>query len=136
MSDANSTPDIEAVKRYLLQLQQNICDALQQEDGEKTFIVDEWQREQGGGGRSRVLADGAVFESAGINFSHVFGDGLPASATAHRPELAGRSFQAMGVSLVIHPKTPMYPPPMPMCAFLSPKSQANQRCGGLVVVST
>lgn len=109
MSDANSTPDIEAVKRYLLQLQQNICDALQQEDGEKTFIVDEWQREQGGGGRSRVLADGAVFESAGINFSHVFGDGLPASATAHRPELAGRSFQAMGVSLVIHPKNPYVP---------------------------
>lgn len=109
MSDANSTPDIEAVKRYLLQLQQNICDALQQEDGEKTFIVDEWQREQGGGGRSRVLADGGVFESAGINFSHVFGDGLPASATAHRPELAGRSFQAMGVSLVIHPKNPYVP---------------------------
>lgn len=109
MSDANSTPDIDAVKRYLLQLQQNICDALQQEDGEKTFIVDEWQREQGGGGRSCVLADGGVFESAGINFSHVFGDGLPASATAHRPELAGRSFQAMGVSLVIHPKNPYVP---------------------------
>lgn len=109
MSDANSTPDIEAVKRYLLQLQQNICDALQQEDGEKSFIADEWQREQGGGGRSCVLADGGVFESAGINFSHVFGDGLPASATAHRPELAGRSFQAMGVSLVIHPKNPYVP---------------------------
>lgn len=109
MSDANSTPDIEAVKYYLLQLQQNICDALQQEDGEKTFIADEWQREQGGGGCSCVLADGGVFESAGINFSHVFGDGLPASATAHRPELAGRSFQAMGVSLVIHPKNPYVP---------------------------
>ncbi len=109
MSDANSTPDIDAVKRYLLQLQQNICDALQQEDGEKTFIADEWQRKQGGGGRSCVLADGGVFESAGINFSHVFGDGLPASATAHRPELAGRSFQAMGVSLVIHPKNPYVP---------------------------
>jgi coproporphyrinogen III oxidase len=109
VSDANSTPDIEAVKRYLLQLQQNICDALQQEDGEKSFIADEWQREQGGGGRSCVLADGGVFESAGINFSHVFGDGLPASATAHRPELAGRSFQAMGVSLVIHPKNPYIP---------------------------
>jgi len=109
VSDANSTPDIEAVKRYLLQLQQNICDALQQEDGEKTFIADERQREQGGGGRSCVLADGGVFESAGINFSHVFGDGLPASATAHRPELAGRSFQPTGVSLVIHPKNPYVP---------------------------
>ena len=109
MSDSNSVPDIEAVKAYLLQLQQSICDALAEEDGEKTFVADEWQREQGGGGKSCVLSNGAVFESAGINFSHVFGDGLPASATAHRPELAGRSFQAMGVSLVIHPKNPYVP---------------------------
>lgn len=109
MSEANSTPDIEAVKNYLLQLQQSICDALAEEDGAKTFVADEWQREQGGGGRSCVLSDGAVFESAGINFSHVFGEGLPASATAHRPELAGRSFQAMGVSLVIHPHNPYVP---------------------------
>lgn len=109
MSEANSTPDIEAVKNYLLQLQQSICDALAEEDGAKTFVADEWQREQGGGGRSCVLSDGTVFESAGINFSHVFGEGLPASATAHRPELAGRSFQAMGVSLVIHPHNPYVP---------------------------
>jgi len=102
-------PDIQVVKNYLLQLQQNICDALTEEDGGKTFAVDEWQREQGGGGKSCVLADGNVFESAGINFSHVFGGKLPASATAHRPELAGRSFQAMGVSLVIHPKNPYIP---------------------------
>lgn len=109
MSANNSLPDIEAVKSYLLQLQQNICDALAEEDGGKTFEADEWQREQGGGGKSCVLADGSVFESAGINFSHVFGGALPASATAHRPELAGRSFQAMGVSLVIHPKNPYVP---------------------------
>ncbi len=109
MSANNSLPDIEAVKSYLLQLQQNICDALAEEDGGKTFEADEWQREQGGGGKSCVLADGNVFESAGINFSHVFGGALPASATAHRPELAGRSFQAMGVSLVIHPKNPYVP---------------------------
>ena len=109
MSAGNTIPDIEAVKTYLLQLQKNICDALAEEDGAKTFEADEWQREQGGGGKSCVMADGAVFESAGINFSHVFGDGLPASATAHRPELAGRSFQAMGVSLVIHPKNPYVP---------------------------
>jgi len=109
VSENNSAPDIEAVKKYLLQLQQNICQALEQEDGGKAFIEDEWQREQGGGGKSCVLADGQVFESAGINFSHVFGDALPASATAHRPELAGRSFQAMGVSLVIHPKNPYVP---------------------------
>ena len=109
MSAANTIPNIEVVKTYLLQLQQNICDALAEEDGAKTFEVDEWQREQGGGGKSCVLAGGAVFESAGINFSHVFGDNLPGSATAHRPELAGRSFQAMGVSLVIHPNNPYVP---------------------------
>lgn len=105
----DTAPDIEAVKSYLLTLQQNICDALALEDGAKVFEADEWQREQGGGGKSCVMADGAVFESAGINFSHVFGGALPASATAHRPELAGRSFQAMGVSLVIHPKNPYVP---------------------------
>jgi len=106
---ANTPPDIEVVKNYLLQLQTNICNALTEEDGGKTFAVDEWQRELGGGGKSCVLAEGDVFESAGINFSHVFGGKLPASATAHRPELAGRSFQAMGVSLVIHPKNPYIP---------------------------
>ncbi len=101
--------DIEAVKAYLLQLQQSICDSLAAEDGEAEFIVDEWQRAEGGGGRSRVLTDGAVFEKAGVNFSHVTGSSLPASASAARPELAGRSFQAMGVSLVIHPRNPHVP---------------------------
>ncbi len=109
MNADNTPPDIEAVKAYLLQLQNNICDALAKEDGGKTFSVDEWQRELGGGGKSCVLADGDVFESAGINYSHVYGGKLPASATAHRPELAGRSFQAMGVSLVIHPHNPYVP---------------------------
>ena len=109
MSANTTLPNIEAVKNYLLQLQANICNALTEEDGGKTFAVDEWQRELGGGGKSCVLAEGDVFESAGINFSHVFGGKLPASATAHRPELAGRSFQAMGVSLVIHPKNPYIP---------------------------
>lgn len=101
--------DIEAVKAYLLQLQQSICHSLATEDGEAEFIVDEWRREEGGGGRSRVLTDGAVFEKAGVNFSHVTGNSLPASASAARPELAGRSFQAMGVSLVIHPRNPHVP---------------------------
>ncbi len=109
MTSTDNTPDIEAVKTCLLSLQQAICATLEAEDGEKTFEADEWQREQGGGGKSCVLSEGAVFESAGINFSHVFGGQLPASATAHRPELAGRSFQAMGVSLVIHPKNPYVP---------------------------
>ena len=104
-----SAPDINAVKEYLLGLQDAICDALEQADGEGKFFQDEWQREAGGGGRTRVLADGAVIEKGGVNFSHVFGDKLPGSATAHRPELAGRSFQAMGVSLVIHPHNPYIP---------------------------
>ena len=100
--------DIEGVKGYLLQLQDSICVAVQKEDGE-AFREDSWEREEGGGGRSRVLEEGAVFEKAGVNFSHVFGNQLPASATAQRPELAGRSFQAMGVSLVIHPRNPYVP---------------------------
>lgn len=99
----------EDVKTYLLALQQRICEALSLEDGGKDFIVDEWQRAEGGGGRSRVLADGDVFEKAGVNFSHVMGEHLPPSATAARPELAGRSYQAMGVSLVIHPRNPYVP---------------------------
>lgn len=100
---------IEAVKSYLLDLQKNICDVLAKEDGEKDFIVDEWQRPQGGGGLTRVLEDGAVIEKGGVNYSYVEGTNMPASATAHRPELAGRSFKAMGVSLVIHPKNPHAP---------------------------
>ncbi len=101
--------DLERVKSYLLKLQQSVCDAPEKHDGEKTFIADEWQREQGGGGRSCVMAGGAVFEQAGINFSHVSGDLLPVSATVNRPELAGRGYQAMGVSLVIHPNNPHVP---------------------------
>lgn len=108
-----SAPDTEAVKKYLLGLQETICQALEKEDGAGKFLHDDWEREESeylsGGGRTRVMHDGAVFESAGINFSHVFGPEMPASATAHRPELAGRHFQAMGVSLVIHPKNPHVP---------------------------
>jgi len=100
---------IEDVKSWLLGLQDRICSALSDEDGSAEFIVDEWRREEGGGGRSRVLTDGAVFEKAGVNFSHVQGSALPASASAHRPELAGRDYQAMGVSLVIHPENPYVP---------------------------
>lgn len=110
-----SNVDSEAVKSYLLSLQQRIVDALEAEDGEGRFIRDEWQRphepEKGlsGGGIVRLLSEGKVFEQAGINFSHVRGEKLPPSASAHRPELAGRSFQAMGVSLVIHPHNPFVP---------------------------
>ncbi|MGB1203461.1 MAG: oxygen-dependent coproporphyrinogen oxidase, partial [Alloalcanivorax venustensis] len=73
------------------------------------FLEDSWEREEGGGGRSRVLTDGRVIEKGGVNFSHVMGSQLPPSATAHRPELAGRAWQAMGVSLVIHPENPYVP---------------------------
>jgi len=104
-----SQVDSQAVIEYLHGLQDRICAELEAEDGRQTFIEDSWQRQGGGGGRSRVMEGGEVFEKAGINFSHVYGDGLPASATAHRPELAGRSFQAMGVSLVIHPHNPYVP---------------------------
>jgi coproporphyrinogen III oxidase len=102
-------PDIDAVKRYLLGLQDRICAALAAEDGGAEFREDAWERPGGGGGRSRVIADGAVLEKGGINFSHVHGDRLPPTATANRPELAGRGFEAMGVSLVMHPRNPYVP---------------------------
>ncbi|HHJ20867.1 MAG TPA: oxygen-dependent coproporphyrinogen oxidase [Gammaproteobacteria bacterium] len=102
-------PAIEPVIDYLTQLQDQICTEIAAADGGTTFETDNWEREQGGGGRTRVLVDGAVFEQGGVNFSHVHGDALPPSATAARPELAGRSFQAAGVSLVIHPHNPYVP---------------------------
>ncbi|ARU28371.1 oxygen-dependent coproporphyrinogen oxidase [Cellvibrio sp. PSBB006] len=102
-------PDKLAVKAYLLDLQERICAALAEEDGGGKFIEDSWVRAEGGGGRSRVLTEGAVIEKGGVNFSHVHGTQMPASATAHRPELVGRAFEAMGVSLVIHPHNPYVP---------------------------
>ena len=104
-----SVPDAAVVKAYLLDLQNRICAGLAKLDGQATFAADSWTRAEGGGGTSRVLTQGAVFEQAGVNFSHVTGAAMPASATAHRPELAGRSFEAMGVSLVIHPNNPYIP---------------------------
>jgi coproporphyrinogen III oxidase len=102
-------PDKAAVKAYLLDLQDRICTALAAEDGGADFIEDAWTRAEGGGGRSRVRTNGKVIEKGGVNFSHVYGTQMPASATAHRPELAGRAFEAMGVSLVIHPHNPYVP---------------------------
>ena len=108
-SQPTNIPNIANVIEYFKNLQDTICAGLAEADGEKDFFEDNWQREQGGGGRTRVLTNGAIFEQAGVNFSHVFGDKMPASATAHRPELEGRTFQACGVSLVIHPKNPYIP---------------------------
>ncbi len=100
--------DITAVKQYLTGLQQTIVDQLAVLDG-GSFLRDEWQRPQGGGGITRLIEGGALFERGGVGYSHVFGDNLPPSASAARPELGGRSFQAMGVSLVLHPRNPHVP---------------------------
>ena len=101
--------DLAGVENYLLDLQVRICHSLEQVDGQAAFAEDAWARAQGGGGRTRVMTGGAVFEQAGVNFSHVHGSSLPAAASARRPQLAGRSFQALGVSLVIHPHNPYVP---------------------------
>jgi coproporphyrinogen III oxidase len=126
-SESTMTPlDINAVTSYLLDLQDRICHALEQEDGRGRFVEDNWTREQGGGGRTRVMSDGVVFEQGGINYSHVYGEGLPASATAHRPELAGCSFQAMGVSLVMHPHNPYVPTSHANVRFFMAEKEGSQ----------
>lgn len=103
------TVAVAAVRAYLLALQDQICAALAMADGAAQFAEECWQRPEGGGGRSRVLREGALFEQAGVNFSHVQGAALPASATAARPQLAGAAFEALGVSLVVHPRNPYLP---------------------------
>ena len=105
----SNLPDQNAVAAWLRRLQDEICDALARADGGAGFIEDAWEREGGGGGRSRVLKQGRVFEQAGVNFSEVHGAALPPSASAHRPELAGAPWSAFGVSLVIHPHNPYLP---------------------------
>ena len=104
-----SGPDSGAVKEYLLALQDSICAALEEEDGTARFREDAWEREGGGGGRTRVVEGGPVLEKAGVNFSHVRGDRLPPTASQRRPELEGRGFEAMGVSLIVHPRNPYAP---------------------------
>lgn len=100
---------IAAVEQWLQGLQDRICAGLEALDGAARFHEDAWTRAEGGGGRSRVMTEGAVFEQAGVNFSHVEGSTLPPAATVRRPQLAGRSFRAMGVSLVVHPRNPYVP---------------------------
>jgi coproporphyrinogen III oxidase len=104
-----SAPDVTAVKTHFLSLQGTICRALEAEDGTGKFQTDNWERAEGGGGRTRLMADGVVFEKAGVAFSHVHGTKLPPSASAHRPELAGQPWEALGVSLVLHPRNPYVP---------------------------
>ena len=98
----------QQAREFFTGLQQRIVEGMEKVDG-KHFRRDEWERPEGGGGLSCVLEEGNVLERGGVNYSHVFGGGLPASATAARPELAGRSFEAMGVSLVLHPRNPYAP---------------------------
>ncbi|MFZ1492671.1 MAG: coproporphyrinogen III oxidase, partial [Candidatus Competibacter denitrificans] len=109
-----ASPDVAAVLSYLQALQDRLTQALENTDGTSTFAEDAWERPPtdqtlAGLGRTRVLRGGQIFEQAGINFSHVIGTRLPPSATAQRPELAGRGFEAMGVSLVVHPRNPYVP---------------------------
>jgi coproporphyrinogen III oxidase len=100
---------LSRVEDFLRDLQDRICAGVETVDGAGRFAEDSWRRSEGGGGRSRVLKEGAIFEQAGVGFSDVSGATLPASATAHRPELAGAPWRAMGVSLVIHPRSPHVP---------------------------
>lgn len=108
MTDS-AMPDSDAVHQYLLRLQESICERLEALDGKARFVTDAWDRPEGGGGISRVITEGGVFEKGGVNFSRVMGEQMPPSATAHRPHLAGAPWQAMGVSLVMHPHNPYVP---------------------------
>ncbi|HSD69668.1 MAG TPA: oxygen-dependent coproporphyrinogen oxidase [Woeseiaceae bacterium] len=119
---------IEQVRQYLGGLQDRIVDALERADGHGKFRSDDWQRPGGGGGRSRILSGGAVFEQAGVGYSHVYGDSMPPSATRTRPELAGRRFQALGVSLVLHPLNPYVPTTHANFRFFS----TDENSGGAV----
>lgn len=105
----NSEHKIAAVRNYLLDLQDSICHALALADGKAEFKEDIWQHAQGGGGQTRVIADGAVFEKGAVNFSHIFGQQLPSAATTRNPDLMGSHFQALGVSVVMHPLNPHVP---------------------------
>jgi len=123
MSDNHN--QIESVGDYLRTLQSDIVHALENLDGGAKFGSDRWQRPGGGGGNSQVLIDGAVFEQAGVGFSHVFGDQMPPSATRSRPELAGQRFQALGVSLVLHPRNPYAPTTHANFRFFSTESDTD-----------
>jgi coproporphyrinogen III oxidase len=105
---SRSAPAPSTVKIYLLDLQQRIVAALERIDGQP-FITDQWQRPEGGGGISRIIEEGKVFERGGVGFSHVQGSNLPPTAAANRPDIAGRPWEAMGVSLVLHPRNPFAP---------------------------
>lgn len=128
---SSAAPDFAAVRAYLTDLQDRICAAIEHADGAARFVEDAWEKAPGepitGGGRTRVLRGGAVFEQAGIGFSDVAGSTLPPSATAARPELAGASWRAVGVSLVFHPRNPHVPTTHANVRFF----QATREAGGV-----
>ena len=127
---------VASLKNYFTSLQARIVDALESLDGGGRFHRDGWQRPAGGGGLSCVLEEGARFERGGVNLSHVQGGALPASATAARPELAGRAFEAMGVSLVLHPRNPYVPTTHMNVRVFMARPKASRRCGGLAAAWT
>ena len=128
--------DASAVKRYLNELQDRITAAVGTSIHVK-FRRDPWARPEGGGGESRILSDGAVFERAGVSFSHVFGDKMPPSASNQRPEIAGAPFEAMGLSLVFHPRNPHRAHDALQCPLprRAPRARAR-KCGGSAAAST
>ncbi len=116
-----------AVRSYLLDLQKNYCDLFAKEDGCKEFGVDHWKREVGGEGYTRVLTEGALIEQGAVNFSHVFGDTLPQAASQKNPDLTGARFEAMGVSVIIHPKNPYIPTTHANLRFLTARKSTGER---------
>ncbi|MBT8149233.1 MAG: coproporphyrinogen III oxidase, partial [Gammaproteobacteria bacterium] len=118
--------DKQAVRRFLLDYQQQLSEAFVGLDGQGDFHEDLWQRDEGGGGSTRILQNGEIFEKGGVNYSHVFGEQLPASASANRPELAGRGFEAMGVSVVMHPNNPFVPTSHANLRFFIAEKDAEQ----------
>ncbi|MEC9415693.1 MAG: oxygen-dependent coproporphyrinogen oxidase [Pseudomonadota bacterium] len=118
--------DISEVKNYLLSLQEKITSNIESIDDDGSFLVDNWERDNGGGGESRILKNGKIFEQAGVNFSHVFGSKLPASATKSRSELIDSKFEAMGLSLVIHPANPFVPTTHANLRFFSAENKKGK----------
>ena len=121
-----STPDTNAVRTWLLSLQERIVSAVEAVDGQQ-FLRDSWERPEGGGGISRLIEEGNVLERGGVGFSHVKGSSLPPSAAANRPEVAGHPWEAMGVSLVFHPRNPYAPTVHMNVRFFTTTGDGNQR---------
>ena len=127
MSGLDSPADaIDLVKQYLLNLQNKLCAQFEAMDGKARFAEDTWTRAEGGGGISRILQQGGVFEKGGVNFSHVTGTQLPPSALHHRPELAGSHYHALGLSLVLHPDNPYVPTTHANVRFFLAQTQSQQ----------